>query len=121
MELSVGMYVRTKRGIAKVKSMYVEPNQYIVYTDKDITFEYYLNNKSEWVADYCDGYSFDITDLLQVGDYVNGYKVFEKDDYLWIERLDNHEIPHFTRLDYLDIKSIVTKEQFESMSYKVGE
>ena len=59
--------------------------------------------------------------LIEVGDYVNGYKVADIDkgkysvfieepkDYVWQCLWNN------------DIKSIVTKEQFESMSYKVGD
>lgn len=55
-----------------------------------------------------------IIDLIEVGDYVNG-RIVE-----WI----GDKFVAFGRLDYAyekDIKSIVTKEQFESMEYKVGE
>ena len=63
--------------------------------------------------------SHNLIDLIEVGDYVNGGQVREKTkDYIRIsggnfifEYLENEK----------DIKSIVTKEQFESMSYKVGE
>ena len=62
--------------------------------------------------------SFEVINILEVGDYVNGYEVkcimktllgFENgQDGDWYISNEN-------------IKSIVTKEQFESMSYKVGE
>lgn len=75
--------------------------------------------------------SYNIIDILEVGDYVNGYKV-EKvnnnlsehkgicnslDTYLWgINDLDEFEkIVIFEN----DIKSVVTKEEFESMKYRI--
>ena len=122
MELEVGMYVRTKNGmIAKIIGKVLEPDNY--YFQCWVTDRYLcICDDTEYL---CDSdvikANYNIIDLIEVGDYVNGYKTFEKDDYLWIERLDNHETPHFTRIDYLDIKSIVTKEQFESMQYRVGE
>lgn len=62
--------------------------------------------------------------LIKVGDYVNGYKVYSGGkkhfDYIitWDDKCDYFmKIPLHT----VDIKSIVTKEQFERESYKVGE
>ena len=55
-----------------------------------------------------------IIDLIEVGDYVNGYKVTSKDQFLGF---GNHD--WYMTND--EIKSIVTKEQFESMEYKVGD
>lgn len=66
--------------------------------------------------------SYDIIDLIEVGDYVNGFRVEyvynpTGNKVLWIKLscnpIDNYENK--------DIKSIITKEQFEQMSYKVGE
>ena len=123
MKLEVGMYVRTKKGIAKVKSMCVEPNQYIVYTDKDITFEYYLNNNGEWVAGYCNRYSSNIIDLIEVGDIVD-YEYPTGLGMCYVEKVavTEHLLDVFQNGENnheYKIKSIVTKEQFESMSYKV--
>ncbi|MBR4178060.1 MAG: hypothetical protein IKR57_01770 [Bacilli bacterium] len=55
-----------------------------------------------------------IIDLIEAGDYVNGYYVINKPF--------NQRI-HTEFNDFLeeDIESIVTKEQFESMEYKVKE
>jgi hypothetical protein len=69
--------------------------------------------------------SNNIIDLIEVGDYVNGAKVLEieKDykfidgtirDILWTDTKRNNAIWDET------IKSIVTKEMFESMEYKVN-
>lgn len=75
--------------------------------------------------------SYNIIDILEVGDYVNGSEVlgFENE---YIEEDDKY-VPFgiITENCYLDnnkswiiekdIKSIVTKEHFEQMAYKVGE
>ena len=54
-------------------------------------------------------------DLIEVGDYVNRHRVSNVfDEYITTE---DDQIT----IDKEDIKSIVTKEQFESMEYKVGE
>ena len=108
MELKSNMYVRTKHnGIKKVVALYVDA----IFTDNHIRIE----NKDIIKA------SYNIIDLIEVGDYVNGFRVIWKttnarefgiNAYYEEERYINSE---------QDIKSIVTKEQFESMSYKVGE
>ena len=70
--------------------------------------------------------SYNIIDILEVGDYVNGNKVIEIEknykfidgtirDILWTDTKMQKAIWDET------IKSIVTKEQFEQMAYKVVE
>ena len=59
---------------------------------------------------------------MKVGDYVNGSYI-----YSVVEKNKNTGQPRvlFTEEDGVlgngDIKSIVTKEQFESMKYRIGE
>lgn len=56
-----------------------------------------------------------IIDLIEIGDYVNGFYVlgvYQEPKYLITDDCSVYEE---------EIKSIVTKEQFESMEYKVGE
>ena len=59
--------------------------------------------------------------VLKVGDYVNGLQVYETGTFghngKTFCRLYGNVAPFYED----DIKSIVTKEQFESMEYKVGE
>ena len=55
-----------------------------------------------------------IIDLIQVGDIVNGYEVTSKDQFLGF---GNHDC--YMTND--EIKSIVKKEQFSCMEYKIGE
>ena len=112
MELKVGMYVRTKdTGFCKiVKRLELDG----LYTDKGFNI---ISNilKS----------SFNIIDLIEVGDYVNGYKVIRVDEKCnlypkTIKAIFNSKKDMFDIFEK-DIKSIVTKEQFASMEYKVEE
>lgn len=60
--------------------------------------------------------SEDLIDLIQCGDYVNGGQIREiKENFI---RISGGEFV-FQYLKNEDIKTIVTKEQFESISYKV--
>ena len=115
MKLEVGMYVRSKQnGIGKIVEYINDPTHYFFKCyklDRDcINCEEYITE-----ADVIGQPSHNIIDLIEVGDYVNGYQVTDRFDYLL----------SFGNADWYmneeDIKSIVTKEQFESMSYKVGD
>lgn len=116
-KLSVGMYVRTKKGkIAKIINKY----------DNDGSL-----HKENFVWGLDDGSilalhsqkvikpSFDIMDLIEVGDYVNGRKVVDKWQepgwYGYFIKLDGEKIIPTIR----HIETIVTREQFESMSYRI--
>lgn len=111
-KLEVGMYVRTKDGIIdKViidyKGKCNSPNcnckhvscQYNYYDEVDI-----INA------------SHNIIDLIEVGDYVNGWKVL-----YWTDGTKIIDDGYASDLNKIKIKSIVTKEQFESMEYKLGD
>ena len=81
--------------------------------------------------------SYNILDILEVGDYVNGIeiiKIYEKGDsftgnhdYIFKEKTievcnDNYEVIPFEALfTNNEIETIVTKEQFEQTAYKVGD
>lgn len=117
MELKVGMYVRTKHyGIFKILKIIKEkdklwflrkPGHQVLISDK------YNPIEEEIIGEPI----FNPIDLIEVGDYVNGYKVYESDDVKWIIDWQSRQVD----IRYLKIKSIVTKEQFKSVSYKVGE
>lgn len=57
--------------------------------------------------------SYDIIDLIEIGDYVNGYKISDINGDLIL--LDGWN----TLLENVEIKSIVTREMFEQMKYEV--
>lgn len=60
---------------------------------------------------------------MKIGDYVNGcyiQKIFKNENGIMECLLDSdYEFSSIIKND--EIKSIVTKEQFESMEYRIGE
>ena len=103
-EIQVGEYVRTKDG-------------YIGKIDRAEGYDF-TSIKS---------HSFNIIDLIEVGDYVNGILAVKitvgildngkKWIYIWRDK--DNVLPAIA-LREETIKTIVTKEQFKSMEYKVG-
>ena len=126
MELRKGMYVMTndRMKIGKIKgfctcAMCEERGFYEPIIDGDIIITDY--DKSQGFH----GYKFydNPIDLIEIGDYVNGYLVTGF-DYQYSSnkkvvfsnvRLDGTGI----KIPAKDIKSIVTKEQFNSVKYEV--
>lgn len=131
MELKPNMYIRTKYdGILKIKNIkeeesfneYYEMGKKYSYIEKK-KFIYYRNDDIKIAINEVIKSSYNIIDLIEVGDYVNGKYVDEvaviDGDYFIKSKVSNTE-----NYDYLPthlIKTIVTKEQFENMSYKVGD
>lgn len=111
LELKENMYVRTKDGeIHKIKSI---NDEYIEYENGfGIPYE---------LKEYIVKASYNIIDILEVGDYVNGspicsFKTDEK-DRIWIYTDSNYKCGYLEN----EIKTIVTHEQMEQMAYKIGE
>lgn len=130
LELKENMYVRNCYGrIAKIE--YIEDN--IAYCDNWLyqCYAEYITfidlNEEENINEITKS-SYNIIDILEVGDYVNGYIVEEikrgYDGRIWI---DNGTRGYDEGGEYIiwkrneDIKSIVTKKQFENMEYRIGE
>ena len=123
-ELNIGDYVRTKWGIAKIIGISCGED---LWFDNDNIFdedekEIFRYNKPSMYSNWADNNiiksSTNIIDLIEVGDYVNGIKVNNVDNSILIF-YDSDGDWYITNSK--DIKSIVTKEQFESMEYKIGE
>ena len=110
MKLEIGMYARTING----KIWAIKSQQAISGHKKDI-----INA------------SYNIIDLIEVGDYVNGervkalkgdiesHKINNEDDVIYTEYINDYD--EWCGFEEDEIKSIVTKEQFESMEYKIGD
>lgn len=67
-------------------------------------------------------HSKNVIDLIEVGDYVNGYKVSDKEGTLLVTNVRGIDRSgyHIPISQYGDgIENIVTKEQFSSVSYEV--
>ena len=115
MKIAEGMYVRTKEG--NIEKICAIENEHI-YTDDDY-LSWYPSSIAFIKA------SHNIKELLQVGDIISyefptgvGMAGYENVTILpeLLNTLQNGENNH----EY-HIKSIVTKEQFEAMQYKVVE
>ena len=118
MKLEVGQFARLKSGyICKIINIndFREPNmKYGVEANylKDVMF---IGDDDVVKA------SYNIIDILEVGDYVNGYPICETVEYEDDARAividdDNKSIIWKKQ----DIKSVITYEQMEQMAYKFG-
>ena len=132
--LKPNMYVRTKsKGIVKIDE--VIENGVITYED-DFGREWeeqtdrkvirYISNDG-WNCGLDENdilkASNKIIDILEVGDYVNGVMVESMNNSIKpipIPQYKN-ECGEYIDFDESDIKSIVTKEQFEAMEYRLGD
>ena len=122
MKIEPNMYVRTKK--IGIKQIYKIDNKKTKYK--------YLYKLKIQDGDGCidcgvladediTKASHNIIDLIEVGDYVNGYKItliHETYNVLYAEDERGYLIKSFGEED---IKSIVTKEQFSSIEYRLGE
>ena len=130
--MKIGDYVRTKYGI---KQIYEIDNNKTVWKykfklkkqDGDGCIDLGCFSDSDVIKS-----SERIIDLIQIGDYVNGMKITNK--YI-DEETGNIELEFNNGSSYLypkswnyearseeyKIKSIVTKEQFSQMEYRIGE
>ncbi len=116
MEIKVGEYIRTKKGnIGKVLDITTCTGQkrkkYLIKWN--IVKAYYITGTT------IVKHSPKIIDLIEVGDYVNGYNVLDiaqaPKKALYLEDIRQNS----ALLPIEDIKTIITKEQLEEMEYKV--
>ena len=128
--MKVGDYVRTKYGIRKVIQINNETTSKIICYVLDKFYNECKICSSNYVYDEdIIKSSPKIIDLIEVGDYVNGTKVtmvsgtrYDKNDlHCYCDYCQNKETGKWLMIPAKDIKSIVTREQFEAMQYKVGE
>lgn len=110
MKLEVGMYIRTKYGI--ITKIIDNRDNVIIKTD-----DYTTHLRSEVIKA-----SNNVIDLIEVGDIITyefptGLGILKYENVTVLENL----LDILKNSDEYTILSIVTKEQFESMSYKVGD
>lgn len=106
-KLEPNMYVRTIDGIMKVNNIYQDGRENMDRFENEDGNIYFLN---EIIGEP----SFNPIDLIEVGDYVNGDKVgIIESEFIYFET--GNAIHH----KY--IETIVTKEQFSSMEYRLGD
>ena len=110
-KIECGMYVRTIDGFLwKPQKIEIDEDDCCLFDDY-----YYFE------ADQIIKASNNIIDLIEAGDYVNGLQVYETGTFghngKSFCRLYGNVAPFYEE----DIKSIVTKETYESVEYKVNE
>ena len=124
MNLKVGLYFRTKGGIiGKIDSMSKDGSE--IYFDTKPIFSDKEEVGSKWCyANDIKKASHNIIDLIEVGDYVNGILVAGMNMAVKptpIPQYWNEQNNELEDIDEGDIKTILTKEQFENNCYKIGD
>lgn len=133
--IEVGEYVRTETGfIRRIKSVdkteateKCPVNMYWCNLDKPIKILKECSKDTIYAIEMSDAqklkHSNNILDLIEVGDFVNGYKVSDKNGTLLctnIKGIDRSGY-HIPISQYGDgIKTILTKESYMANCYKVG-
>lgn len=138
MKLETGKWCRTKKGtIFKIIGGNVDmweidiDYSYLSKCENEDYNSYAYNKNNSLFEELVVKASHNIIDILKKGDYVNGSKVIDisiigkdKEKWVWVEQMedtDNKYGDDYVGYNNEQIKSIVTKEQFEQMAYKVEE
>ena len=127
MKLEVGMYVRTKDGI--IDKVIIDYNGHCA--NPNCKYKHISCTKNYYDEDTVAKASYNIIDILEVGDYVNGSEILDF-EYKFIKGNDNFtNFAVVTENCYLEntdswiieknIKSVITHEQIEQMEYRIGE
>ena len=125
--IEVGDFIRTDDGIiGKIKRIELDNTdktlKWYVFDrkrlDMNMTVEAYINKP------YIVKYSKNIIDLIEVGDYVNGYKVISIDtnapnDCKECIELDRNNTYEYQWISRNEIKTILTKELYQANCYTV--
>lgn len=126
-EIKVGDFIRTTDGYIRKVTQVNKKGTYegICYGAYSVDKPY--KNSQGISAKKIKSHSKDIIDLIECGDYVNGYLVKDIDyafDDVALNKENARIVPYIdcNKNNYIDdIKSILTKEQFNQMKYIVGD
>ena len=126
MKLEPNMYVRTDNGI--IGKIYEQIGDMFTYKDNNRDYITYGLSHNEILKS-----SYNIIDLIEEGDFVNGYPVVDF-DVTYFNGIDRREEPKrigviveknmgFSKTYFKneDIKTILTKEQYENNCYRIEE
>lgn len=145
-KLKVGMYVRTNDGyigkLLKIEEDYEYSGFSMAEENKRFKCYKYVFDDQIWDTRLSDGWSdpeellddeiedltiepsFDIMDMIREGDYVNGHPVrniytINNKKALLLNRIEKSHYDYENFVYEKDIKTILTKELFESYTYHV--
>lgn len=113
--IEVNEYVRTNKGnIGKVVEIRLGFNK-----DTQLYQNVYMLDNGLWtILEYIVNHSKNLIDLIECGDYVNGYLIEEVRISCFSSSIFVHE--YEIELHENDIKTILTKESYMANCYKVG-
>ncbi len=121
MELKVGMFVRTKEGI--IDKVIIDYNGHCASPNcehKHISCAKNYYNEDEVVKA-----SYNIIDILEDGDIISFYEDIDnyKKEYVIkiVDIITFDEVVDKIKNGNIRLVSILTKEQFEQMNYRIGE
>ena len=121
MKIKEGMYVRTTKGIGKIEQVIDTDDKYDKYRYIVDISKIYIFNDDDILTEP----SFNILKVIKEGDIVTIKSKYCKDDVYKVDREGDIVIgldcigEGTMYVDASDIKQVLTKEQFESMSYKL--
>lgn len=116
LELKKNIFIRTKDGIIdKVTIDYKGKCNSPNCICKHVSCQYNYYDEVDII-----NASHNIIDLIEEGDYVNGMEVMNISDFKDGSRYIEFDEGRYLCKNY-QIKSIVTKEQFSSMEYRLGD
>nr|DAV33399.1 MAG TPA: hypothetical protein [Caudoviricetes sp.] len=123
-KIEVGEYVKTKEGrIAQIKSIDYEAGIYrfdrIIYINDFRMKEDVLYN-NEMFKKVIVNHSKQLIDLIEVGDIVEIRTGLHSSFKYFVENEDNLLLLEEKVKQFWNIKTILTKEQFEANCYKAG-
>ncbi len=124
MKLEVGMYVRLQNDVENIVVINRIANVFesTILTENDGSIYQGVYTKENVIKA-----SYSIIDILEVGDYVNGQRIYydEELDFLYVQSFDGDGEFYqesITKQSFIDnIKSVITHEQMEQMTYKVDD
>ena len=117
MELKVGMYVRTKKGIGRVTE-YTKHESWGYIVKVLGQYSCYTHTSNGELSDVIKS-GDNLIDLIEVGDYVNGLVVTRICVDEETEKKYLNLYGSLSEWENEDIESIVTKEMFNSVKYEV--
>lgn len=117
-KLEVGHFIRTIKGIGRIEEITEDKTEIYFNCDTGLTISFIKKDfTQEEMAQYYK-HSDNIIDLIEVGDYVNGLPV--------VHNAKNNGgniviVVNGDAYNEEEIKSILTKEQYENNCYKVDD
>ena len=134
-KVDVGEYVRTEKGLIAKYLGFEKEDSDVEYSDMEYS-KHLFDNKIYWYYEYYNEYVYEedweqfkenivnhskqLIDLIEVGDIVEIRTGLHSSFKYFVENEDNLLLLEEQVKQFWNIKTILTKEQFEDNCYKVG-